>query len=144
MKWLVLLHVLGASVWLGGHLVLSIGFLPRALARKDISIITHFEQHYEQVGIPALLLQVVTGLWMATIYVPFSEWLSLATPHHRLLWVKLGLLLATIGLAVHARFFLIPRFSLARLPVLALHILLVTVFALALLVAGLSFRFNYV
>ncbi|TXI68546.1 MAG: hypothetical protein E6Q41_04000, partial [Cyclobacteriaceae bacterium] len=90
MKWLILLHVLGAAIWVGGHLILSLGFLPQALKQRDISIILNFERHYEKIGMPALLLQVVTGVSMALIYVPFSSWASLVTPHHFYLWIKLG------------------------------------------------------
>ncbi|MBX2963891.1 MAG: CopD family protein [Cyclobacteriaceae bacterium] len=143
MKWLVLFHVLGATVWAGGHLILSIGFLPAALRTKNLSIIQHFEKHYERVGIPALLVQVVTGFWMALIYVPFSYWFSLATHHHVLLWIKIGLLLGTIGLAVHARLFIIPKLTTEKLSLLALHIILATVLAVSFVVTGLSFRFVY-
>lgn len=144
MKWLVLIHVLGAAVWAGGHLVLCIGFLPAALRRKDISVILFFESRYERIGLPALLAQVVTGLWMASVYVPPGQWASIATLHHRLLWIKLGLLLVTLLLAVHARFFIFPRLNAGKLPVLAAHIVAVTVLAVALVIAGLSFRFSYV
>lgn len=140
MRWLILLHVLGATVWAGGHLILSIGFLPKALQLKDISIIQNFEKHYEQVGIPALVLQVVTGIWMSLLYIPFSEWLSLSTPHHVYLWIKLVLLGCTIGLAIHARLFIIPNLTLEKLSLLALHIILATGLAVGFVVTGLSFR----
>jgi len=143
MKWLVLIHVLGAAIWAGGHLVLSVGFLPKALRERDLSVIMFFESRYERIGLPALLVQVITGLWMAAIYVPVGEWLSLATSHHRFLWIKLGLLLATLALAVHARVFLIPRLTASTLPALAAHIVLITLLAVAFLVTGLSFRFTY-
>jgi putative copper export protein len=143
LKWLILVHVLGAAVWVGGHLVLSIGLLPLALKRKDLTIIKNFEQHFERIGIPALLIQIVSGIWMALLYVPIQEWLSLATVHHRLLWIKLSLLLGTIGLAVHVRFFIFPRLTNERLSMLALHIILVTIVSVAFVVTGLSFRFNY-
>ena len=143
MKWLILLHVLGASVWAGGHLVLSLGFLPQALKQRDLSIIQNFEKYFERVGIPALLLQVITGVWMALLYVPVSSWLSLASPHHVYLWVKFGLLVGTLALAIHARFFLIPKLTIEKLPELAFHIVLVTVLAVAFVVTGLSFRFVY-
>jgi uncharacterized membrane-anchored protein len=143
MRWLILLHVLGASVWAGGHLVLSIGFLPQALQTKDLSIITNFEKNYERVGIPALLLQVVTGIWMSLIYVPFSNWWSLDTQHHVYLWTKLGLLLATVVLAVHTRFFIIPNLTVEKLSLLALHIILATALAVGFVITGLSFRFFY-
>jgi putative copper export protein len=143
MKWLVLLHVLGATIWAGGHLILSIGFLPKALREKNIKIVLDFEKQYERVGIPALLLQFITGFWMATIYVPFGDWMSLATPHHAYLWVKIILLLSTVGLAVHARFFIIPKLTVEKLPALAFHIITATVLAVSFVITGLSFRFTY-
>jgi hypothetical protein len=143
MKWLILLHILGASVWAGGHLILSIGFLPKALKTRDISIILNFEQHYERIGILALLIQIITGISMALIYVPFSAWGSLATPHHVYLWTKLGLLGPTMALGIHARLFIIPTLTVEKLSLLAMYIILVTVMALALIVTGLSFRFTY-
>ncbi|HNT51477.1 MAG TPA: CopD family protein [Cyclobacteriaceae bacterium] len=143
MKWLILMHVLGASVWVGGHLVLSIGFLPRALRTKDVSIITGFERGFEPIGIPALLTQIITGLWMASIYIPPTHWFSLVTTHHQYLWIKIGLVLGTLGLAVHARFFIIPKLTNQNLPSMAFHIVMVTVLAVALLLTGLSFRYTY-
>jgi putative copper export protein len=143
MKWLVLLHVLGATIWAGGHLILSIGFLPKALKEKDIGIILDFEKQYEQIGIPALLLQLITGFWMATVYVPFSDWLSLSTPHHAYLWIKIALLVSTIGFAVHARIFIIPNLTIEKLPSLAFHIIMATVLAVSFVITGLSFRFTY-
>lgn len=143
MKWLILLHVLGATIWAGGHLILSIGFLPKALKEKNIRIILDFEKQYERVGIPALLLQVITGFWMATIYVPFDDWFSLATPHHAYLWIKIVLLLGTIGFAIHARLFIVPNLTVEKLPSLAFHIIVATVLAVSFMITGLSFRFTY-
>jgi len=143
MKWLILLHVLGATIWAGGHLILSLGFLPRALKERDISIIVNFETHYERIGIPALITQVITGFWMALYYVPFSYWWSLDSPHHYYLWIKIFLLLATIILAVHARLFIVPKLTAERLPFLAFHIVLATLLAVSFVLTGLSFRFTY-
>lgn len=143
MKWLILVHVLGASVWVGGHLILTIGFLPRALQLKDSGIITGFEKSFERIGIPALLAQIITGLWMAALYIPPGQWFSLASVHHQYLWIKLGLVVATLALAAHARFFIIPRLSVQNLSTMAFHIVLVTLLAVGLLLTGLSFRFIY-
>lgn len=143
MKWLVLAHVLGASVWVGGHLILSIGFVPLALRLKDVSIITAFERSFERIGIPALVMQIITGLWMATLYIPVGQWFSLASVHHQYLWIKISLVVATLLLAVHARFFIIPRLSAQNLSIMAFHIVLVTVLAVGLLLTGLSFRYIY-
>ncbi|MBI2492153.1 MAG: copper transporter, partial [Candidatus Rokubacteria bacterium] len=67
---LVTLHLLGAAVWVGGHLVLSLSVLPRALRTRDPAIIRDFESAFERVGLPALLVQVLTGLWLALHWVP--------------------------------------------------------------------------
>ncbi|NOS57263.1 MAG: copper transporter [Cyclobacteriaceae bacterium] len=143
MKWLILLHVLGATIWAGGHLILSIGFLPKALKEKNIRVILDFEKQYELVGIPALLLQVITGFWMASIYIPFDDWFSLATSHHAYLWIKIVLLLSTIGFAIHARLFIVPNLTVEKLPSLAFHIIVATVLAVSFVITGLSFRFTY-
>lgn len=143
MKWLILLHILGASIWLGGHLILSIGFLPKALHEQNPSIILDFEKQYERIGLPALLIQVITGISMVLIYVPFREWGSLATAHHVYLWTKLGLLAGTVALAIRVRFFILPTLKSEDLPKLAFHIVLVTVFAVFFMITGLSFRFSY-
>ncbi len=143
MKWLILFHVLGATVWAGGHLILSIGFLPRAMKERNIQIILDFEKQFERVGIPALLLQVVTGLWMALTLVPLSNWWSLSTPHHLYLWVKIFLLACTLIFAIHARLFIIPQLTAEKLPLLASHIIVATVLAVGFVVTGLSFRFPF-
>ena len=41
---LIALHLIGAAVWIGGHLVLATTILPRALRNRDPSIILDFEQ----------------------------------------------------------------------------------------------------
>ena len=63
-----------------------------------------------------------------------------STPPSRLVLVKLALLAATVGLAVHARLRVIPRLDAATLPVLAYHIVAVTLLGVALLVAGVAIR----
>lgn len=143
MKWLILFHVLGAAVWAGGHLILSLGFLPKALRLQNPEIILDFEKQYERIGLPALLIQVITGIWMALIYVPLSEWGSLTTDHHVYLWTKFGLLAGTLALAVHARFFILPKLTVEKLPGLAFHIVMITVLAIFFVITGLSFRFSF-
>jgi hypothetical protein len=56
--------------------------------------------------------------------------------------VKLALLGATVGLALHARFRVIPALSDSTLPILAWHIRLVTLAAVLFVLAGVSIRFG--
>jgi putative copper export protein len=109
---LLLLHVLAATVWTGGHLVLALTVLPRVLKEKSPSELLRFESGYERIGIPALLIQVVTGLWLAHRMIPdVSQWLAFDTPVSRLVGAKLTLLAITMALAADARLRIIPRLS---------------------------------
>jgi putative copper export protein len=141
MRYLLYLHLLGASVWVGGHLILLCSVLPGALCRRDPQPVRAFEQLYERIGIPALLLQLVSGLWLATLWLPPDQWLG-DTSGARLIQAKLLLLGLTAALGLHARLALIPRLDARRLPALALHIALLTAAALALAWVGSGFRFG--
>ena len=50
---IILIHIIAAAVWTGGHLVLAIRFLPKALKNQDPAIIDFFESSFERIGIPA-------------------------------------------------------------------------------------------
>lgn len=140
LKYLIVLHVLGACVWVGGHLVLALSVLPKALKKKNPDIVREFEEHYERVGIPALLLQVITGLMIAVIYMPVSEWFTFQDRAHIHIGLKLILLFITFLLAVHARLFIIPKLSRNNLASLGWHIVAITTVAVAMLFVGLNFR----
>lgn len=138
---IVSLHVLGATVWTGGHLVLATTILPAALCARDPAILLGFEQRYEKIGMPALLLQVATGLWLAAQRVPDpAAWFASGTPAQRSVALKLGLLALTVALAASARLRLIPHLTPERLPQLAAHVILVTLASVGFVLAGLSFR----
>jgi len=140
-KIFVILHLLGATVWVGGHLVLCLGVLPPALRARDPAPIRAFEERFERLGIPALLLQIGSGLWLAHYWVPdWRQWLGTGGPQSQLLALKLVLLALTAALGVHARLVLIPRLDAATLPKLGLHIVGVTVLAIAFVVAGAGIR----
>jgi putative copper export protein len=141
---MVLLHVLAATVWTGGHLVLALTILPGVLKNKDLAFIQRFESSYEKVGIPALLIQIATGLWMVnTMVAEHSALLNLENPAAKLLWIKLGLLALTAVLAADARLRIIPKLSPSNLRSLAFHIVPVTIISVLFVVAGVLFRFGW-
>ena len=138
---LLLLHILGATVWTGGHLVLALTILPRALKQKSFSELSRFESAYERIGVPALLIQIVTGLWLAHRMVPdIGQWFDFGNPISRLIRMKLFLLAITVGFAVDARLRVIPNLSEKKLPSLAWHIIPVTIVAVLFVFIGVSFR----
>ena len=137
----LVLHILGATIWTGGHLVLSLTVLPRALRQRDPDILSSFEAGYERIGLPALAIQVVTGLWLAHRLVPrFADWFSFSTVTSTHVALKLLLLLLTLALAMHARLRLIPKLSARTLPVLAWHVIAVTIVAVTFVLVGVGFR----
>ncbi|MDT8436668.1 MAG: CopD family protein [Gemmatimonadota bacterium] len=137
----LLLHILGATIWTGGHLVLAATILPRALRERSMSDLHRFEAAYERIGIPALLIQVLTGIWLAHRLVPdIGRWLAFDDPVSRLVGIKLVLLAATAALAIDARLRVIPRLTPERLGSLARHIVPVTVISVLFVIVGVSFR----
>ena len=137
---LLLLHILGATVWAGGHLVLATTVLPRALRAKRAAILTDFESGYERLGMPALAVQVVTGLGLAYRMLGNPGHWFAANPLAHLVQWKLVCLAGTATLALHAKTRVIPRLRDDNLPVMAWHIAGVTVFSILFVIAGASLR----
>ena len=140
-KLILLLHMLGATIWTGGHLVLALCVLPRVLAEKSPSRLLEFETTYEKIGVPALIVQVASGFWLAHRFLPdFAQWFSADDAISRLILVKITLLVLTLVLALHARLRIIPKLSVNNLNLLAGHIIAVTILSVLFVATGLGFR----
>lgn len=140
---LLILHLFAATIWIGGHLILCIGYMPKALKHKDPSIITNYEKSYEKIGLPALLLLVVTGIMLSYNYdVKITDWFSFKTSIEKVISIKLTLLLCTLALAIHARIFIIPKLSVKTLTLMGIHIIAITLIGIAMMVMGTFVRFG--
>lgn len=140
---ILFLHVLGATIWTGGHLVLALAILPRVLRERSPQELQRFEQSYERVGMSALALQVVTGLWMAWQMLPdVGAWTAMESGPARAIAVKLLLLGATALVALHARLRVIPRLQPSTLALMAWHIGAITLLSVAFVAVGVSLRFG--
>lgn len=140
-SYVLLLHVLAATVWTGGHLVLASTVLPRALKARDPRILIDFESGFERIGMPALLVQVLSGLWMAyTLQPSVASWFTAASAPAKLILFKLLLLAATVLTALDARLRIIPRLTAETLPAMARRVTLVTALSVLFVVVGVSFR----
>ncbi|MCB1701270.1 MAG: CopD family protein [Halioglobus sp.] len=138
---LLLLHILAATIWTGGHIVLSIVVLPRVLRERSAKRLLEFESVYEKIGMPALVIQVITGLMLAYQLLPdVSGWFDMANPVAHVLAAKFVLLGLTVAFAIDARLRVIPVLSADNLNDMAWHIIPVTVFSILFVVAGVSFR----
>jgi putative copper export protein len=140
-KILVLLHTLSATIWTGGHLVLAVSVLPKALREKNPDVIKNFEENFETLGLISLGIQVITGLGLTWIYFPqFQGLWGLDSFLSRYVVIKLILLLSTLALAIHARWFIIPNLSKENLNSLAFHIIGITTLAVLFVVFGVGIR----
>lgn len=138
---ILLLHLLGATIWTGGHLVLAICILPGVLKERSVSRLVAFEQAYERLGMSALAVQIVTGLWLAHRLIPdVSLWFDWDSPFARGILIKLILLVSTAVIALDARLRVIPRLDEHRLTDMAWHIVAITGLAVLFVVAGVAFR----
>ncbi len=68
---LVIVHALAATVWTGGHLVLDLGVLPRALRDRSAAVIRSFEETFEPLGLTGLAWHIrgITALAIAFVVV---------------------------------------------------------------------------
>lgn len=140
---LLIIHILAATIWVRGHLIISFRILPEAIKRKNVAGLLEFEKKYEVIGLPALLLLVITGIWMSLNYgIPLSQWLSFSSGIETVVSCKLLLLIITFVLALHARLVLIPNLKPERLVFLTLHIFAVTAIGITMLILGTFVRYG--
>lgn len=134
---LLTLHLLGSSIWVGGHLILALTILPRALRLDDPVIISEFESKYEKLGVPALLIQIITGISLMYFYVDnIFDVFDFAYSQHTLIAIKLLLMVATIIIAAHARLRIVSDLKQSNLRFLAIHIITITVIAVTTMILG--------
>ena len=143
-NYLLILHLLGAAIWTGGHLILALVVLPKVLSSRNLDALLQFEGQFEKIGMPALAIQIITGLWMAHRILPnVGMWFAFDNDISILIGMKLILLLLTAMVAMHARFWVIPRLSTNNLNGLAINIILVTLFSVAFVVVGTLFHTGF-
>ena len=137
----LLLHILAATIWTGGHIVLSVVVLPKVLRERSPARLLEFESVYEKIGMPALIIQVITGLFLAYRMLPdLSLWLDFSNPLTHPILLKLLLLTLTLCFALSARFRVIPNLSEKTLTTMAWHIVPVTIISILFVITGVSFR----
>ncbi|WP_367106362.1 CopD family protein [uncultured Psychrobacter sp.] len=144
LNYILIAHLLGATIWTGGHLILALVILPKALAARNVEVLLQFEEPFEKIGMPALGIQIITGLWMAYQLLPnIGSWFTLDNDLSVLISLKLLLLLLTFLVALHARFYMIPKLSADTLKAFSVNITLVTSFSVAFVIVGTLFRTGF-
>lgn len=147
--WLLFLHILGACIWIGGHLYLVLTVLPKAIAQQDTQLLLNFEASFEKLGMTALITQVITGIIMANKLLPdWSQLFDHSQDMPLLITLKLTWLVLTIITAISAQLIVIPKIKKdlqnpKLRKVFAGHIGFITLLSLAFLVTGVLFRTGF-
>ncbi len=140
-NFLVILHLLGSATWIGGHVVLVRVVLPAALRENDPRRVTEFETGFSKIGLAAIVIQIVTGLFLAKHR--FGTWgdiFTQSTQASHLVLTKLALLGITFAIAADASLRILPRLDQSKMRAFVLHAWATTILAILMLVAGAAVR----
>lgn len=149
--WLLFIHILAGCVWVGGHLYLAIRIVPKALHMKNAQILLDFERNFEKIGMTALIVQVVTGIYalhkiLPTIASLFDHSQNNAFRGLAILFCfKLTWLLLTFITAMSAQFLVLPTLrknptNVKLTKIFVAHILIVTFLSVLFVLTGVFFR----
>ncbi|MDD3005275.1 copper resistance protein CopD [Flavobacterium sp.] len=134
---ILIVHLLAATIWVGGHLFLAIRILPEAFKKKDPYVLKNFKSKYEPIGMPALLVLLFTGVLMAYDYdVTITKWFSFSNGIEKIVSLKLILLFTTLIMALFAEKFIFPKLRSERLFHAAFFIITVTTIGVTMLILG--------
>jgi len=138
-----MIHLISASIWVGGHLFLALRIIPKAIKEKKITGIKEFKSKFEPIGMPSLLLLLISGIGMAYQYnVTISTWFSFSNAIEKVVSIKLILLIFTFILAMIAEFVIFPKLSESNILKSVVPMLLVTLLAVIMLIIGSFIRFG--
>ena len=137
---LLVIHLICATIWVGGHIILLLGFLPKALKHKNFDFISRFEKTYEPIGMPSLVLLIITGILMAyNLNAPVSDWFSFKNGIETVVSLKILGIFISVCFAISAQTRVLPKLAkgnLKKLPEMGIHILFVTLISVIMLILG--------
>ena len=142
---LLVIHLISMAVWVGGHLYLAVRILPEVLRIRDSEKLLRFEKSFEPLGMPALLLLVITGIWMSLQFgITWNEWFDFDSPMERVISIKLILLFSTVLFAISAQTRVLPKLRKGKdhLNEMAFHVVMVTFLGIAMLILGSFLRYG--
>ena len=139
----LIIHLLAATIWVGGHLLLAICYLPTAFKKRDPKIILNFEKKFEALGMSSLVLLIMSGTWMAYDFgITLKTWFHFNSGFETVISLKLILLFCTFICALYAQFVVIPNLNKNNIYRIAIIILTVTSIGVAMLILGSTLRYG--
>lgn len=141
---LIILHLIAACVWVGVQAVLAFSILPQAVQERDGAGLYRISSLYSTVGLPALALEVMTGVLLAYLHLPdFGSWVDFGNPMGRLIGTKVILLGVLLVLGIDLRVRLFPKVSSKGLKILRWPVWLILLFSVLQVFVGASFRIGW-
>ena len=138
---ILLLHILSATIWVGGYLMLSLSSLPKTLKNKSSENIAQLKTDYNKISIHILIFQLLTGLWLAYHFVPdISAWFSFKIIYSHLIVGKFSLLVITFLLAIYGRSKLLPKLNENNLMSITINIMVITILSISFVFIGMMFK----
>lgn len=133
----LIIHLLAATIWVGGHLILLLLYVPKAIKTKSLEELSIFRKNFEPVGMPSLFILIITGILMAYDYnITFEKWFLFENSIEKIVSIKLILLLISLTLAFITIKFVLPSINKISPFILYCIIFLVTTIAVTMLVLG--------
>lgn len=140
---LLIIHLLCAAIWVGGHVFLLIRVLPNAYKKNDSEALKRFKASYEPVGMPSLVILVITGVIMAYDFgVPIKSWFSFSYGIEKVVSLKLILLFSTFVLAIIADRIIFPKLNDNNIKNAIFPISVVTILGICMLILGSFVRYG--
>lgn len=134
---ILILHLLAATIWVGGHLILLLKYVPEAFKNNTLNDINFFRKNFERLGKPALVILLVTGVILAYDHnIPVQKWFQFEVGIEKIVSLKLILFFSTLVLGFSAVKFVFPSLKNKPTALLYIFILLLTLISVAMLVLG--------
>ena len=134
---ILIIHLLAATIRVGGHLILLLRYVPKAIKTKSLEELSMFRKNFEPVGMPSLFVLIVTGIIMAYDYnVTIEKWFLFENAIEKIVSIKLILLFISLTLAFITIKFVLPSIDKLSPYLLYFIIFLVTIIAVTMLILG--------
>lgn len=138
---LVVLHVLGAAVWVGSLVSILLGSIPHARNAGDLSALKHVGKIVVgRLGLAALVLQILTGIRLATKWIVWSAIFSTPSGPGHLILAKIVLLVVVLAVAGHIYHRTLPALSREKLAMFSTLNWVVLALSLLIVIAGVGVR----
>lgn len=137
------LHLVAASLWCGGALVLALTILPTLWRREGLTVLPAMLLTLDRINLAALAVLLASGYALAWHWLPDAAgWFQSDLRQADLIQMKWLLLVAAAALAGWARIYLLPVWTPARRLALTVYLLGNVAIGLAMVWLGTRFRYD--